>query len=134
MFKATTAKVMRQTWGSKDNLGWDNAQLRPGTHLPSRCNEKRRETKEKKEKKTRARTGHPAVLDMTYHDCVCLNLFAITQFNSQPKSKRNKVFIMKSLAALFLLLPGYTVTTEMIISVPSVQSWQKKHVTVCFNW
>lgn len=36
--RVAAAKVIRQTWGSKDNLGQDNAQLRPDTHLPSNCN------------------------------------------------------------------------------------------------
>lgn len=50
------AKVMRQTWGSKDNLGRDNVQLRPDTHLPSKCNKwlwhiKRSEERNKGNKK-----------------------------------------------------------------------------------
>lgn len=38
IYGAAAAKVMRQTWGSKDSLAKDNAQLRPDTHLPSNCN------------------------------------------------------------------------------------------------
>lgn len=32
--RAAAAKVIRQTWGSKDNLGQHNAQLRPDTPAP----------------------------------------------------------------------------------------------------
>lgn len=38
MYGAAAAEVTGQTRGSKDNLGQDNAQLRPDAHLPSNCN------------------------------------------------------------------------------------------------
>lgn len=86
MHGAAASEVIGQTWGSKDNLGQDNVQLRPDAHLPSNCNnclwhiqsEERNKRngvwgdKGKEERKYKTRTSlhvHLSYLSMNWVSC-----------------------------------------------------------------